>query len=327
MDTPIDQRQPIFMRWYEEYRERRYLSDASDEAVLQRARDLMSNIFTLEQNGKIGCVQPQSQSGFFLWRLFSHLLEESRLRTGSLQGLFVKHGLRDALAPKPTSPNPPASKAVLRISQEQTKLRRLFKFGNRKWMRALLDHGQIRVAPASIYNDSSLGPAIADDELSYDLATAAFNDDILSLHPFQTRLIDVFGEPKPAPRRLAMETNYYVWCASFGLRLRLFDDFEADSVLVIHDAGEFSRRLIQAIRNPLHGWRFTPCAVHYFDPYHPSAETRNVFACKHFKYLYQEEFRYVFLPPSPATKLEPLNLTLGPLSDIAEVLNRDQVDP
>lgn len=310
------------MRWYEEYRERRYLADTPDEVVMQRARELISNISTLEQNGKIGCVQPELQNGFFLWRLFSHLLEESRLRTGSYQGLFIKHGLHKALMPKPTSPNLPASEAVLRISQELTKLRRLFKFGKKKWMRALLEHGEIRIAPASMYNDTSLGPAIADDELSYDLATMAFDEDILSLHSFQTRLVDVFGEPKPKHHRLTMETNYYVWCASFGLKLRLFDDFDADSVLVIHDTGEFSRRLIQAIRNPLHGWRLTPCAVHYFDPYHPSKETRNVFACKHFKYLYQEEFRYVFLPPTPTAKLEPLSLTLGPLSDIAEVIDR-----
>lgn len=313
------------MRWYEEYRERRYLADVPDEAVMQRAREIISNISTLELNGKIGCVDPQSQSGFFLWRLFSHLLEESRLRTGTYQGLFIRYGLHETLLPKPTSPDLPASEAVLRVSQEQTKLRRLFKFGRKKWMRALLDQGAIRVAPASMYSDPSLGPAIADDELSYDLATAAFDDDILSLHPFQTRLVDVFGEPKVAHHRLSMKTNYYVWCASFGLRLRLFEDFDADSVLVIHDVGEFSRRLIQAIRNPLDGWRFTPCAVHYFDPYHPSKQTRNVFACKHFKYLYQEEFRYVFLPSTPATKLEPIALSLGPLNDIAEVLDRKDV--
>ena len=313
------------MRWYEEYRERRYLADVPDKEVMQRARELISNISTLDQNGKIGCVHPKSQYGFFLWRLFSHLLEESRLRTGSYQGLFIRHGLRETLMPRPTSPNRPASEAVLKISQEQTKLRRLFKFGKKKWMGALLDSGEIRIAPASMYNDTSLGPAIADDELSYDLATAAFDEDILSLHPFQTRLVDVFGEPKPTQHRLTMETNYYVWCASFGLNLRLFDDFDADSVLVIHDAGEFSKRLIQAIRNPLHGWRFTPCAVHYFDPYHPSKETRNVFACKHFKYLYQEEFRYVFLPPAPVVKLDPILLTLGPLNDIAEVMTRREI--
>ena len=326
MDTPIDQKQPIFMRWYEEYRERRYLAEATDEEVMRRARDLISNLTTLEQNGKIGCLDPESQSGFFLWRLFSHLLEESRLRAGSYQALFKKYGLQEALLVKSTSPNPPASEAVLRVSQEHTQLRRIFKFGRRERMHALLDHGEVRIAPASMYNDASLASAIADDELSYDLATAVFNDDLLSLHPFQNRLIDVFGEPKSAPHRIAMRTNYYVWCTSFGLKLRLFNDFDADSVLVIRDAGEFSRRLIQAVRNPLHGWRFAPCAVHYFDPYHPSAETRNVFACKHFRYMYQEEFRYVFLPSSPQTILEPLYLTLGPLGDIAEVLDRDEAE-
>ena len=320
MSMPINRNQALFMRWYEEYRERRYLADAPDDAVMQRARELISNICTLEQNGKIGCVQAGEQSGFFLMRLFSHLLEESRLRTGHHQGLFIRHGLRDVSIPRSTSPEPPASEAVLRISREQTGHRKLLKFGQRKWMHALLNHGRIRIAPASMYQDPSLGPAIADDELSYDLATTAFDADILSLDPFQTRLADAFGEPATAPRRLTMETNYYVWCASLALRPRLFGDFnDADTVLVLHDVAEFTRRLIQAIRDPLDGWQFTPCAVHYFDPYHPSQQTRNVFACKHFKYLYQEEFRYVFLPSSPVTKLEPLSLELGSLADIAEV--------
>lgn len=323
MSTPINRNQALFKRWYEEYRERRYLADTLGEAVVQRARELISNICTLEHNGKIGATDPGGQSGFFLWRLFSHVLEESRLRTGDYQGLFIRHGLRDAAIPRSTSPDPPASEAVLRISREQTGHRRLFKFGQKNWMHALLHEGQIRIAPASMYQDPSLGPAIADDELSYDLATAAFDADILSLDPFDTRLVDAFGEPAPAPRRLTMETNYYVWCASLALRPRLFGDFNnADTVLVIHDAPEFTKRLIQAIRDPLHGWQFTPCAVHYFDPYHPSQQTRNVFACKHFKYLYQEEFRYVFLPPSPMTRLEPISLELGSLRDIAEALDR-----
>ncbi|MCE7031179.1 hypothetical protein LY625_00810 [Lysobacter sp. GX 14042] len=161
-------------------------------------------------------------------------------------------------------------------------------------------------------------PAIADDELSYDLATTAFDADTLSLDPLQTRLADAFGEPAPAPRRLTMETNDYARCAGHALRPRLFGDFnDADTVLVIHDATEFTRRPIQAIRDPRHGWQITPGTVHDFDPYHPSQQARHVFACKHFKYLYQEEFRYVFLPPSPVTRLEPLSLELGSLGDIS----------
>lgn len=291
---------------------------------MDRARDLISNICTLESNGKIGCVEPNSETGLFLWRLFSHLLEESRLRTGSHQGLFRKYGLHEGIAPKPTAPSAPASASILKLSQEQQGTGKLFKFGKQRWMRSLLDNGDIRIAPASFYNDKSLGHAIADDELSYDLATTTLEFDILTTHPFQTRLADAFGEREVSPQRIAMQTNYYVWCASLRLSPRLFEDFEADSVLVIHDTAEFSRRLMRSISSALHGWRFTPCVVHYFDPYHPSTKTRNVFACKHFKYLYQKEFRYVFLPTSPLIELEPITLRLGPMHDIAEVLDRDK---
>ncbi|UNE61322.1 hypothetical protein [Xanthomonas oryzae] len=322
MQQPINLNQSLYMRWYEEYRERRYLQEQSDEVVAQRARDLISNILTLESNGKIGCVQGNVQSGNFLWRLFSHLLEESRLRTGSYQGLFIKCGIKETLAPKPTAPNSPASEAILSLFSEKPKHRYLFKFGERKWMQELVDEGKLRVSPASFYNDDSLAPAIADDELSYDLAGDAFDEEILSLDPFKTRLIDSFGPVTPRPQKVVMQTNYYAWCASFGMNLRLFDDFNADSLVVIRDVGEYSRRLIQALRPHLGGWRFVPCAVHYFDPFHPSKKTKSVFACKHFKYLYQEEFRYVFIPTSPIKTLPPIYLNLGPLKDIAELIHR-----
>lgn len=310
------------MRWYEEYRERRYLQHASDSDIMQRAKDLISNITTLTKDGKLGALQIDSQESAFIWRLMSHVFEECRLRTGEYHGLFKKYGIRDFNAPKPTTPNAPVSAEIIRINEESTKLRRLFKLGKRKHIHDMLDSGTIRVAPASCYDDPSLGLAISDNELAYDLSANTFDTDIMSLDPYQVRLSDVFGDISVVRSHIASPTNYYVWCTSFRLHLRLFDDFDADSVLVIHDAGEFSRRFIQAIRNPLHGWKFTPCGIHYFDPYHPSKETRNVFACKHFKYLYQNEFRYVFLPPEPATKLKSFFVEIGPLHDIAEAIDR-----
>lgn len=50
------------------------------------------------------------------------------------------------------------------------------------------------------------------------------------------------------------------------------------------------------------------------------------FSYKHFKYLYQEEIRYTFLPPHPIQKLDPLFLKLGSLADIAEILNRKELE-
>jgi hypothetical protein len=322
MTESINVKQPLFMRWYEEYRERRYLLDVADSAVMQHARDLMANALALTSDGKIGLETLSTPPALLVMRLLSHVMEESRLRTGDYRGLFMKYGLRDLTVPKTTAPDPPAAAEVLRVSSESTQLRRLFKFGDRRWLSALLKDGELRISPASAYDDPSLAPAIADDELSVELAAAALEDDIMFLDPFKQRLSDVFGEHVFAPHRLTMRTNYYVWCTSFALRLRMFDDFKADSVLVIRDPGEFTRRLVEQIRDPLHGWRVIPCAVHYFDPYHPTKAAHTVFASKHIRYLYQEEFRYVFLPPDPKDRLEPLTLKLGSLLGIAELYDR-----
>ena len=310
------------MRWYEEYGERRYLRGASDEAVIERARELLGNLLTLDRNGKISCVPATSERGFFLWRLFSHFLEESRLRTGDYQGLLIKSGVGNALVPNPTAPEKPASPAVLELIGHPMESKRIYKFGERVWMQQLLDRGFIRIAPATIYNDSSLCAAIADDELSYDIESAIVGVDLYKVDPFKARLSDVYGEAKPYSQKLSAATNYYVWCASLGANLRLFEDFNADCVFVIKDVGEFSRRLLAALRECLEGWRFSPCVVSYFDPYHPPEVARSVFSCKHFKYMYQNEIRYVFIPPEPLKVLEPIFLTLGPLHDIAELIGR-----
>lgn len=315
-------RQSLYLRYYEEYRERRYLADASDEEVMQRARDLMQNIATLGADGKIGATPVDERDGFFLWRLVSHVFEESRLRTGDYRGLFAKYGLGDVHIPKPTYPASPASPQVLKLAADTADQKCIFKFGTQARLQDLLENGRLRVAPASLYNDVSLGHAIQDDELSYDLASPTFEADIKSLDPFKVRLSETFGPLQATRLRATSTTNYYVWCMTCRLDVRLFDDFGADAVLIIREPGIFAEKFLMAIREQLSGWIFAPCAVNYFDPFHPTTDAKSVFRSKHFKYMYQRELRFVFLPPSPILVLEPIFLELGPLSSIASLVNR-----
>lgn len=138
MQHPINQKQPLFMRWYEEYRERRYLVDASDEEVIQRSLHLTTNALSLTADGKIGMEAIETPQAAFIMRLYSHALEESRLRTGDYLGLFRNHGVRDFGPPHATVPAPPASPEILRISGEHPKYKWLFKFGKRQWFTTCL---------------------------------------------------------------------------------------------------------------------------------------------------------------------------------------------
>ena len=323
MSTPINRNQAVLMRWYEEYLERRYLADTPGEAVVQRARELISNICTLEPNGRIGAAYPRAQSGSFLWRLFSHVLEESRPRTGDYQGLFIRHGLRDAAIPRATSPDPPASEAVLRISRERTGHRRLFKLGQKKWMHALLDHGRICIAPASMYQDPSLGPAIADDELSYDLATAAFDADILSPRSFPARLPTRSASPRLRPAGSA-------WRRTTTPSVRALHSGPGCSATSTTRTPSWS--YMTRLSSP--GGRYRPsatrCMAGRSRPARFMTSTRTTRRSRPgtsslastSSTCNQEEFRYVFLPPSPVTRLEPISLDLGSLRDIAEAPDR-----
>jgi hypothetical protein len=315
--TPINKNQALFLRWYEEYRERRYLAGVPDSELMQRSKDLLRNITTLTADGKIGVIPVDQKDGFFLWRLYSHLLEECRLRTGDPTGLFKKYGLKDSIVPTPTSPFPPTSPDILQAAADASAYRWILKFGERDRIHELLTRGQFRIAPASLYGDPSLGSAIADDELSYDLASSMLKADIKLLHPFEVRLSDVLGPVGTTRYRATLATDYFVWCTASVLDIRLFEDFNVDAALVIKNPLAFTDRLLKEVRKELPGWSFTFCTVNYFDPYHPTMEAASVFRSKKFSYMYQKELRFVFLPPKPVTALMPIYVELGPLLDIA----------
>lgn len=324
MPEPIDSHLSLGARLYEEYRERRYLKDVSDEEILQRARDLIQNLATLTPAGKLGVTSPKGgRSNLMMWRLFTHILEESQIRTGDPRGLFMKYGMKDWTGPKATFPYSPVSPAVLHAIPESAGNAWLYKFGKRIHIRDLHQRGHLLLRPAMFYDDVSLGPAIADDELSYELASDIFQDDLIHLDPFQRRLSDVFGGVDLKRHRLTSPTSYYIYCMTYVLDIRLFEDFRSDTVLIIKDPALFALRFLNAFGKHLSEWFFDVCMVNYFDPYHPNQHVKTVFRSKHFRYQYQKEIRFAFLPPKPERTLESIELDLGSLTDIATVIERD----
>lgn len=131
--TDINPDQAIFSRWYEEYREYRYLINCSDAEVIERSLDAMQSICTLTDKGQIGCVGIDSAESHFAWRIYAHSAEESRLRTGCHMGLFKKYRIKDRPV-EPTFPNPPASLALLHERSRLKSNAALYKFGQRKYL-------------------------------------------------------------------------------------------------------------------------------------------------------------------------------------------------
>ena len=125
---------------------------------------------------------------------------------------------------------------------------------------------------------------------------------------------------------LQTDSDFWLYCMSDALMPRMFSDFDADACVVL-DRREFIARLRSAwnrLGPDVREMAFGP--VIYDDPagaYAKSAVQPGVtnYFTKTFRYAYQREFRFTGLPKSPDETLEPLNLYLGPLDDIGELIS------
>ncbi len=205
----------------------------------------------------------------------------------------------------------------------------LFKFGEAKHLRPALESGRFLIRPASAYSDPSLSVAQRDaDELRVVLRPSTTGKAIVLTDKEGNTIYDTSA---PRDSLLALEIggdqNYYVWCCSKTYEPRLFVDFKADACLIIHDHNEFARRLNTALyanNQSLPGMRGND--VHYYDPLSPDEalekmikEPLAIMFFKYFRYTYQAEYRFVW-PVKDDTKLAPINIEVGPLHDICDLI-------
>lgn len=99
-------------------------------------------------------------------------------------------------------------------------------------------------------------------------------------------------------------------------------DFEADSAIIIRDPALFKQRLISAFLARFPGWSPMEGSVTYYDPYRDYRKFRVPEMAKHFGYAYQKEARIVFRSPRKVSlPLEPVNLTIGAMTDYADLVS------
>ncbi|MFY9845533.1 MAG: hypothetical protein ACLP0H_10020 [Terriglobales bacterium] len=298
--------------WRISYRRNRYLEHAAEEDLMNRARDIISNITELTYDGKIGMISP-TEGGAFWIELFTHVLEELVLRGSGFKDGFLKN----ATVPKPTFPTDPRAKSLLRqIGPGLGNQRYVVKLGKARYLQPAFEQGRWRISPASSYADPSLNAAQRDKELEmnvylpkskmkfWDGKTGKFKGDGESL-----------GNIKVTSQ---LKTDYYVSCLTGQLDLRLFDDFDADSCIVVTDYREFAKRMFAAAKRPLPSWWHGIFrSVEYIDPFRPPKGDLDLFCSKDFRFWYQKEVRFAWIPDREAKNLNHLQLEVGDISDIA----------
>ena len=124
---------------------------------------------------------------------------------------------------------------------------------------------------------------------------------------------------------LGTVSNFWLYCMSNALIPRLFSDFEADACVVVDKQQFISRVREEWNRSRSGATNLSSGPVRYDDPVGAYAEweresqTTNFFT-KTFRYVYQNEFRFVGLPRSCSEDLGHIELELGPLDDIGELI-------
>jgi hypothetical protein len=180
-----------------------------EDDLQQRAKDVFNNLISLNRDSKISLpgFLGETEKWMILW---THVLEEFVIRFGPYPAGFTTGFMKDIRIQDPRSPlAPKAANAVKTTGLPQGDC--LFKYGKFQYLHQALNEKQIRISPASSYNDPSLNPAIRDEELQ------------LAINPVPSRLKmkaydgktgqckgDIY--PKDYVYTTRSITNYYVYC-------------------------------------------------------------------------------------------------------------------
>ena len=291
------------------YLTERYLEHSSLEELVRRLKDIRRNMLTFSSTGIPSYDFSSRVSG--LIERAAHVEIELELRQATSTTI--------ALASQEIfSPEYPKIKQGIRAwgGRSLPTSPYFVKYGKLAELKALHDEGQIWIRPASGYSDPSLNLAIRDREL----------EAVVGL-PVGTRLKrqsdnGEYQEVPIAGRIFATkksETDFYIYCTAAKYDPRLFDDFESDACLLVHEPKDFGMKIVEACKQSYSDWLFAEKMVSYYDPLRFD-RIEDIPFSKHFRFWYQHEYRIVLKPRDPVERLEPIKLSLGKVSDLCELI-------
>ncbi len=316
--------------WVREYGENRYCRFESREELHQRYQDIWVNTQVLTPSGKLGLTADERW-----YRLQQHVITEMLLR-GEPPSLTNHHP--DVQEAHPFFDGELCRKAASIVAVRGTEHDVLVKYGRKEYMERLMD-GEVYLNSATEYNESAHNQAVRDDELVIEFKggyahaaqpTQFYNRerqppdfgmaDFRFIHDLPTLRSDEY-----ATQTRRMRTDYWMFCVADVLDQRLFADFGADSCVIVARR-QFADRLLRASMLQLPNVYRRLGRVGYVDPLGAretgvqATHSMPIYMTKVFRYSYQREIRFAFLPRSSKDRLEPRTLSLGPISDIAELV-------
>jgi len=306
---------PRHEAWRLQYRSRRYCAHLSQQELNKRIRDILIAMLTLTPEAKVG-LPPIDPHGIRWMERWTHVLEEMALRFGPYPNGFTKDILHSE--PFPNFVGVLASRAASALKHLPS-AGVAIKFGRPEHMRALYERGALRIQAASFYRRPDHNGAVRDDELALDVSLALHRDDI----------VKVVVNPEDVPSgdllqrfdvRYESATDYWLYCVTASVQPRTFVDFEAEACVVIKDPRRFLEAMQVALAPHVAGAKFRHGRINYVDPLLPQTAAVDIPMSKHFRYSYQDEYRFVWIPPEPRSELTHIDVELGGLQEYSELI-------
>jgi len=310
--------------WRRQYDADRYARHLSQPELNQRIRDVLLNLLYVSAAGQIGFRPMDIGPGLISndstsWmEKCTHMLEEMKLRYGPYPAGFTRDILHKE--PFPNFASDLAGKAAKRLASIQSRPGEVFiKFGKHTHMKHLYEAGTLRIQPATYFAEIIHNEAIRDNELAFAISV------VLSRHELAKLVTNPQDVPQEVPpQRVDLEmkcsTDYWLYCVSSSVQARLFVDYNADSCVIIRDRPRFSEKLRDAGLQLLGGAAMHYGPVEYVDPLLPTAPRTFVPLLKHFRYTYQNEYRFCWLPRVAAPRVAHVDVRIGSLKDFSDLI-------
>jgi hypothetical protein len=288
--------------WELQYKHYRYLARVSDAALVERYRDILSNMKALISRDR-DIIPIQSFLSSWYWFRKEHQTRlEFALRHAALPVIPPVNTTFDNLAfGAPIRPRYPNAGDVL------------FRYDKREHIVNLVSNGSIRIGPASVFRNLENDKARQDEECSKKAFLPGAHTHIKTR---DGQSIPILGDVE----QTVSMPNYYLFCMACDWDQDLFAAFKGDTCAVIKDIEEFASRIQSAATPQLPDWYFHHGPVEYFDPYE---RTRNEFfdaaMSKDFKFAYQREYRFLWFPQNEELVEGFRFLSLGNLGNLAEI--------
>lgn len=194
---------------------------------------------------------------------------------------------------------------------------RFYKFSKRKRICALAHEGELCLNPATTYGEGGLSRGAFDPDELQNVQTLPDEVELTAYCGKTGKLKGKLDVLEIGPTIAESETNYYVFCMSYAYMHRYYEEFDADTCLVITDPGRFINQACKEIMIRLPGWLVNAGTVRYRSTkafYTMWPRYDDIFYGKDSgKYGHQYEVRIVCVPPNPIKILERKIVNIGNL--------------